>query len=172
MRLFIGIDLPENIKNQIYDYLKPIHLSEKGWEKAHDYHQTLLFIGESTEEELKLIKERMETIRFRSFELRPSIFRFFNRRVMFLAFEPSDDLQALKLQINSVFPEYLRTGEKPFLPHVTVKRWQRYEYNQLDSELRKREFIPQSFTVNGLDLFLSEKDSENNKYHVIHKVSF
>jgi 2'-5' RNA ligase len=107
MRLFIGFDLPEALKNQMYEFLRPIQLSEKGWEKAHDYHQTLLFIGEATDDQLADIKLRMNHIIFKPFTLTPAKFRFFNRRIMFLSFEPSEDLLKLKAHIDETFPEWL-----------------------------------------------------------------
>lgn len=171
MRLFIGLDLPLTLKNQIHDYLRPIHLSEKGWEKPHDYHQTLLFVGESTQVQLEEIKQRMAFLSFEPFSLRPCQFRFFNRRVMYLSFEESQELLLLRKRILECYPEWVRVGEKPFLPHVTVKRWQRYEYEHLERELRARPLSLDPFEVRSLELFESKKDAENNKYHVIHKIS-
>ncbi len=57
-----------------------MHKSEKQREPAHDYHQTLFFIGESSDDQLKLIKERMSLIRFSPFEIETSEFKFLNQR--------------------------------------------------------------------------------------------
>jgi 2'-5' RNA ligase len=77
MRLFIGLELPDSVKHKISTYLSPIKKSEKGWESSHDYHQTLLFIGEASNDEAELMKERMDKIIFQPFDLIPTTFQFF-----------------------------------------------------------------------------------------------
>lgn len=167
MRLFLGLNLPEDIKETVYQYLLPIHQSEKGWEKLHDYHQTLLFIGETSSDELDKIKARMNEFEHKAISLTPTGFRFFNRRVMYLSIDKSPELLELKDQVNKTFAEWAKPQSRPFLPHVTVKRWQRYEFDHLQEGL-KREFVLPPFEVSTLDLFKSEKDIHNNKYHVIY----
>jgi 2'-5' RNA ligase len=171
MKLFIGIDLPEEMKSKIKQTLHPLQLSSSpagvGWERSHDYHQTLLFIGETSEEKIPEIKERMNKIVFVPFELRTNGFSFFNTRIMYVDFHPSLELNALKKKINSEFPEYIRPGEKVFVPHVTVKRWQRYEYDLLAEGIKKHRLPDLRFTVERISLFKSERDEHNLKYHVI-----
>lgn len=169
MRLFLGLEIPENVKEQIYAHLKPLQNSVKGWENAHDYHQTLLFIGESSEEDLDSIIKRMDQIHFKNFSLTTHEFEFFSRRIMFLSFKPSTALIKLKDEVESLYSEWMKPGSKPFIPHVTVKRWQRYEFDELEKGL-KADLLPEiTFEVKSLALFKSEKDSENNKYHVIYR---
>ena len=172
MRLFIGLEIPDNVKEQINQYLIPIHQSEKGWEKPHDYHQTLLFIGEASPVELEIIKDRLQRFEFHKFELQPEKFAFFSRRIMYLSFLKSADLLELKLKIDETFPEWFMPEAKPFISHVTVKRWQRYEHNHLTNSLLKQDFQASGFEVSGIALFKSEKDAENNKYHVIFRKNF
>lgn len=170
MRLFIGIDLPDSIKQKIHHHLRPIQLGPKGWEDPHDYHQTLLFIGEATSQELESIKQRMGKIHFPTFQLETNGFKFFNRRIIYLSFKASEELLRLKTRIDDNFPEWHREGAKEFIPHITVKRWQRYEHEHLVQRLQESEFQELKFEVNKLSLFLSRKDELNRKYHVIHSV--
>ncbi len=167
MRLFLGIDLPAQIKTEIENYLSPLKKSEKGWEKSHDYHQTLLFIGEVSEEDYQLIRERLHQIDFSSFNLQTSSFQFFNRRVMYLGIEKSPELLELKKQIDELFPQWASMQTKGFHPHITVKRWQRYEHAELVEGLTAKAWIPKSFLVENVALFKSEKDEYQHKYHVV-----
>lgn len=169
MRLFIGIDLPAVIKSKIEQTLHPLQLSSRGWEHPHDYHQTLLFIGETDEEKLQSIKRRMDEIDFAPFELKTNGISFFNRRIMYVDFLPSEELLQLKNIIDQKFPEYLRPDEKAFVPHVTVKRWQRYEYDHLASGLLKQSLPELRFSVRSVALFKSKRDENNLKYHIIHQ---
>jgi 2'-5' RNA ligase len=170
MRLFLGLDLPDDIKKQIQNYLNPIKKSEKGWESSHDYHQTLLFIGEASEEEAEMIKTRMRDISFPAFTIFPTTFQFFNRRVMYLGLEKTAELENLKKAIDQCFPEWSGRETKAFLPHITVKRWQRYEHADLVEGLSREAWRSVSFKTESLSLFKSEKDALNHKYHVIYQV--
>lgn len=169
MRLFIGIDLPSELKQELHQYLLPLQKSLKGWEDPHDYHQTLLFIGEATEEDCELIIGRLKDFKYRPFTLKPDKIQFFPRRVMFLSFEHSPELLELKNKVEELFPEWVRPHSKPFIPHVTVKRFQRYEHADLVRGLANNAFQNNGFPVQELCLFKSEKDSLNRKYHVIFK---
>lgn len=170
MRLFVGIELPEYLKSKIAAYLAPIKKSEKGWESPHDYHQTLLFIGEVSEDDVHDIAERLKRIQFDPFWLIPTAFQFFNRRVMYLGIEKTADLLELKAKVNELFPEFAAKETKSFHPHITVKRWQRYEHAELVHGLSQEPWTPESFKVDSLCLFKSEKNAQNHKYHVIFRV--
>ena len=167
MRLFLGLDIPELIKEKIAQYLEPLRLTNKGWENPLDYHQTLLFIGEASPEELDTISNRLNEFNFYPFELTFDGFHFFSRRIMYLGFRPSVDLMLLKKKIDQDFSFWVKPESKPFIPHVTVKRWQRYEYDKLESGIKQRRLDSISMIVTGLSLYKSEKDSFNQKYHIL-----
>jgi 2'-5' RNA ligase len=172
MRLFLGVELSEENKQAIASMLAPIKHSEKGWENSHDFHATLLFIGECPEVLVDSIQERMRELVTTPFELKSTTFHFFNRRIMYLGFEHSTEALALRKKIETVYPEYIREHEKEFIPHITVKRWQRYEHEGLVQGLEENPIHSLVIPVRELALFKSEKDSENRKYHVIHREKF
>lgn len=172
MRLFLGIDIPLEIKAEIYQFLKPLQKSQKGWENPHDYHQTLLFIGETPEPIVEEIRLRLKKISFVPFALTLDKFYFLNRRIMYLGFKPSAELLKLKNLIDENFSNWLKPESKPFIPHITVKRWQRYEYDDLALGLSKRELPHREFIVSSIVLFKSEKDQEDKKYHVLYRKNF
>lgn len=167
MRLFLGIEVPDDIKFSIYSSLEPIRSTAKGWENPADYHLTLLFIGEVTSAVCDEIQQRMMNIEVRPFELTYEELRFFNRRVLYLSFTPSQELTHLKDQVENAFSEYLTPHRKPFISHLTIKRWQRYEYKELHDGIEKHPLEKKTFKVKRLALFKSEKDEFNQKYHVI-----
>lgn len=167
MRLFLGIELPTQIKSNIAAKLLPLQTSGKGWENPLDYHLTLLFIGEVGSQKISDISTRMQKISFSPFELTLNGLRFFNRRILYLDFAASVELIALKDQVENEFSEWLTPHRKPFVAHVTIKRWQRYEYEDLQKNIEKNKFGCETFTVKELALFKSEKDEHGQKYHVI-----
>lgn len=152
--------------------LSPLKKTEKGWEHSYDYHLTLLFIGELPEGHLPDVIERIQKIRFSPFTLTTTSFHFFNRRIMYLGFEHSAEIYQLRKQILEIYPEFHRSGDKEFIPHITVKRWQRYEHADLVTGLEEHPSHRISIPVTSVSLFKSEKDPENRKYHVISRMKF
>jgi 2'-5' RNA ligase len=168
-RLFLGIELSGPLKDAIAEALAPLKTSPKGWEDPFDYHVTLLFLGETPLEEIPLISHELRQISFAPFTLTFRSLVFFNRRVLYLSCDPSPELMQLKSQIDSHFPKYLKPESKKFIPHVTVKRWQRYEFQELKKRIEENPFEARSQRVDHLALFKSEKDSDNHKYHVLER---
>jgi 2'-5' RNA ligase len=170
MKLFIGIEFPTEIKNAIADFVKPFRTTNKGWENPMDFHLTLLFIGETPAEKLNDIQQRLAGIKFQTFKIRLNKLEFFPRRVLYVGIEESLELNKLQKLIEVVYPEWVRPESKAFIPHVTIKRWQRYEYKFLESCISARPFTPLSVQVNDLALFLSGENLIEQKYQVIHRV--
>ena len=168
MRLFLGIELPEDIKTHIAQSIGPMKTTAKGWENEADYHLTLLFIGEASPKECEEIQTRMKKISFNPFILGLGNLRFFNRRILYLDFLPSAELTALKDKVENEFSEWLKPHRKTFVAHITIKRWQRYEYDELKKGIEENKLESKTFEVKALALFKSEKDSRGQKYHVIY----
>ena len=166
MRLFLGIEIPENIKSAISSYLEPLKKSPEGWEVSHDYHLTLLFIGEIDAVKLMEIKTKIEIVKFEPFIINIGELRFFNRRVAYMQVEPNPQLLSLRQKIHELFPAWVKSDEKPFVPHITVKRWQRYEYDEMLKGIEGKSFS-ESFEVRVVSIFESKKDSRGFKYHTI-----
>ena len=111
------------------------------------------------------ITMRMRKIEAHPFSLTTSRFHFFGHRIMYLGFEHSPEILALRREMLRIYPEFYPSEEKEFVPHLTVKR---------GTQLKHLPPAPAalSMEVSGLALFKSEKDSGNGKYHVIQRVSF
>lgn len=172
MRLFLGIEISALQKQAIASLLSPVKNSEKGWENSHDYHITTLFIGEVRDEEVTDIERKMGQVHSPPFSLVTSGVKFFNRRIMYLGFEDCEEVFRLRDRIREVFPEYVRRDEKEFVPHITLKRWQRYEFDHLVNGLAEIPRTSFHIPVRELALFKSEKDEANRKYHVIFRSAF
>lgn len=167
MRLFLGIEIPEKCQKIIFESIKLMQSSPKGWENPHDYHLTLLFMGEVDDTRLEEIKERMQNIVFKAFTLKTTDVEFFNRRIMYLGIQSSPNLEKLRLTILENFFEWKRPEEKEFVPHITLKRWQRYEFQKLAEDAEFHKILPLSFEVDHLALYLSHRDEHGRKYHII-----
>ena len=167
MRLFLGCEIPEKVKSEIAEVIIPLQKSLKRWESAHDYHLTLLFLGETDEKHLDLLWERLDQFKFETLLIETDEITFFNRRIMFMDIKMNKKLVELKNKVDEQFPEWRRENDKAFHPHITLKRWQRYEYDELFTGLSNISLPRWSFKIEHLCLFKSERDEIGQKYHVI-----
>jgi len=161
--------VPAEIKKSLALSLIPIKTLSKGWENPLDYHLTLLFIGDTLNSKVDSITDRLNNISFKPFKLTTDKLEFFPRRVLYLSFAPSLELIQLRDQITQLYPEYSKLTDRPFIAHLTIKRWQRYEYDELQRNILAHPMEPREFEVKRVALFKSEKDLEGQKYHVIQK---
>lgn len=170
MKLFLGIEVPNEIKDFLAKSYSPVQASTKRWEHSHDYHLTLLYIGET--DQLEEIKQRMQKIISGPFELTLGPLEFFPRRILYQSINPSLDLVKLKDKVENDFSEWVNPASKPFKPHLTVKRFQRYEFDELTSLIHQHPVTSKTFSVDKLSLFKSEKNVAGLKYHVVHSTIF
>jgi 2'-5' RNA ligase len=76
-------------------------------------------------------------------------------------------LLAIKKDIDALYPEWVKKDEKPFVPHITIKRWQRYEFEHLQKKISAHPLPLLQFQVTELVLFQAQKDNQNRKYHAL-----
>ncbi len=169
MRVFLGIEMSPSAKEQITAYVKSLQKNQKGWMKEHDYHLTLLFIGDVEDGDISAIQKRMELFSLFPFSIELAGPQFFQSRILYLSVKSSPELMEMKQRVDEWFSEWVKRGEKPFVPHLTIKRWQRYEFNELQAGIAQNPFHPIAAEVNSLVLFKSEKDQDENKYHIIYR---
>src|ERR1700687_4297815 len=129
MRLFTGIDLPEDVRDRLERLL--MHLRPSAhlkWSPVYNLHVTLKFIGEWPEQKLPQLEEAL-----RSVALRPAIpvdvrgLGWFpnprNPRVFWVAVHGGDALESLARDSNAALePLGIPRENRAFTPHLTLAR--------------------------------------------------
>lgn len=144
MRLFVAIDLPDTVKDQL-DMLQA-HIPTARWVKRQQMHLTLFFLGET--DRLADIKAGLASIETPPFELTlTGVGRFPKRykqppRVLWVGIDAGLALTQLHEQVTSVLSGIgLAPEKRPFSPHITLAR------------LKTREMLPE------VDAFLNTHDA-------------
>ncbi len=133
MRIFIALLFPDEIKDEIFDYLEETEeISESGDFTYYDnLHLTIIYIGETELEMVEKIKRKLKEIKFRSFEYKTNRLNMFkrdkSRKIVYLGIDRSYDLESLynlvciKLkELNLEFPT------AKYTPHITLGRQVRF----------------------------------------------
>ncbi len=189
-RIFIAINLPEDIKKKLVDcYSKwpelPCH-----WTKKDNLHITLMFLGYlSAEELLDVCKIANEVARrYQSFSINlnkicygPPQQRKFGAeqapkkppRMVWAEGEESKELGKLQKDLEdsllSTSPKSLKPEARPYVSHITLGRIKTWEWRQIEPEERPEidEEINLSFEVGSIEIMESQLKRGGAEYAIL-----
>lgn len=125
MRLFVALDLPKSIKDNLF-YLKDNRLTGARWTSSEQWHITLHFIGEVKDDEA--IKNALATVSAESFSLKLDGIGTFppkgKPRVLWVGISQSKLLSSLHQQVGDALKTTgFQPDTRPFSPHLTLARF-------------------------------------------------
>ena len=163
MRLFIAIDIPEDLKeklSRVVTRLKKFNLDAK-WVNSANIHMTLKFLGEVAEEQLDKIKNIISVTagNFGRLELSTGKFGFFpnetSPRVFFISTDKEEILKNISFQLEDQLESLGFPKEGRFKSHLTIARFRtKRNIDCLKNEM-KGMTIEAKFAVTEIILFKS-----------------
>lgn len=170
-RLFLGIEIPEFIKQQLNITLKAKITGAK-WVKDNQHHITLLFVGDVTPNKYDNVTELADSVKELPFHLQLKGLNFFGTgrspRVLYVGIEENKTLYNLQNQLVRKAPDFDFIVEKrKFTPHLTLARMKNPSSEHLGQFLEENaltKFDP--FEVNHISLFESQLTHEGATYSV------
>lgn len=184
-RIFIAIQIPEEVKNIAENYIEPF-MGDKNIRipRKEGWHITLVFCGYLEEEELKKVREIVNSIalKTRSFEIYPDRILFYppmRPHMVWLAFAASPQFSHLKKEIEDGIISF-QTGELfknfrvdyPANPHMTLARFEENYFSNI------KKFIPfegidlsketSPFSVNSIDIMESHLSRSGAEYEIVY----
>ena len=192
-RIFVAINLPEEIKNKIGEEKKeikelfPEELRETmfKWVKKENLHITLLFIGYINEKILPQLNLTVKKIieGFKSFSLklekitygppasagRPKIIP---PRLIWLDIEKKPDLLELAQKLKQGVEKtgiLNRYEKREFSPHITLARIKTWQWRKIEPEERPKidKKINLNFEVNSIEIMESKLKRGSSEYTVL-----
>lgn len=157
MRLFIALDIPQEIKDLLPD-LRDDSLPGARWTSHHQWHITLHFIGDQqTDEEidhaLKMVSQSSFELGFKGLGTFPEKGK---PRVLWLGIHAPPSLQQLHSAIGDALRSTGFTPEKrPYHPHLTLARFKQKAPNKAEmdrylehhTQIEVAPFVIQHFTL-------------------------
>lgn len=129
MRIFIGIDLENEIRTHIARFLDGVRgfAPDVRWVNPESLHITLKFIGEQKAEQVEAIRERLRSIQGTVLDIRFAGYGFFPTarapRVFWIGIESGAELAQLATMIDAAISEFgIAREERAFSPHLTLAR--------------------------------------------------
>lgn len=175
MRAFISVELPEDIKEILFNIQKELSKDcvKAKWVAKKNLHLTLKFFPEISEKKLEKIKEVLSGIKFEPFEVVLEGIGFFPSksyiRVLWVGLQNPEKLINLQgdieLKLNKIYPK-----DERFSVHLTLGRIKFIKDREKFLELVKSIKVPQhKFKIDKLTLMKSTLTKDGPKYSVIEK---
>src|SRR5271168_1477599 len=125
MRLFVALDLPWEVKEQLSELSCDIPGAR--WVPTENFHLTLRFIGEASRLQAEEIDLALATLRGRSFSFSLSGVGWFEKAgrvsTLWAGVERNDDLARLQAKVETALHRIgLPTERRRFTPHVALAR--------------------------------------------------
>jgi len=124
LRLFLAVDLPDDVRHVVAGLRADIHGAR--WVKPHQLHITLRFMGDTPEETVPAIVERLAQVRLAPFTLTLGHAGTFpserKARVLWLRLDPALPLRELASNIDRALSPDGSAALREFSPHLTLAR--------------------------------------------------
>ncbi len=129
MRLFVALDITDDIRNRISRFLEGVRgfAPDVRWVRPESLHVTLKFIGERSDEDVDRIKETLAKVAGDRIEMNFCGYGFFpgarEPRVFWIGIEASSKLVSLAATVDAKLASLaIPQEEHAFSPHLTLAR--------------------------------------------------
>jgi len=173
MRLFIALDLPQTIKEELGPVLKSLKWGRVA--RNHQLHLTLYFMGEFPEEKNSAVIEALSMVKAGPLHLRLRGVGCFptpaKARVLWVGIRPREPLAELKTQIEqALLPLGFPPETRSFRPHITLSRLKKKPLLvEIQTFLTQfQTFSSSDFEVRTFTLYSSTLGREGSRYTRLH----
>jgi len=175
MRAFIGIELPEKLKSDIFHKFGQIEeagiVGSKFVEKGN-LHLTLKFLGDISEEQAKDIHKKLSEIKFKKFEAKIGKIGFFPNedyiRVVWIDLIAKEIFDLQKNIEEKLANLKLPEENKEFQSHITIARVSKLkDKNIFLDKIRRINIKKSSFSVDKFSFIKSELTRQGPIYKII-----
>jgi RNA 2',3'-cyclic 3'-phosphodiesterase len=173
LRLFIAVDLPPDLRQRVASLCQGIGGAR--WVRPEQLHITLRFLGDTPEEQLATMRQKLRQVAAPGFSLSltgPGVFPPPGgrkpARVLWLGLHPPVPLQALKLAIDAVLGPDPEAAQRGFSPHLTLARFPSRPHREWDEFLaRHADLAAGPFPVAGFHLYRSTLRPEGALHEIV-----
>lgn len=164
MRLFLAIDIPETIQDQITELTCP-ELEQVRWTTCQQLHITLVFIGEQPQHRLDDIIDAIAEINFDPFPLTLKKIGHFKSGIIWLGVEESEPLIRLQKSLSHKIRSLgIKLEQRKFIAHLTLGRCKKLTPEILGKVSIKSLNFETGFSVNAFQLKSSVLKANGAEY--------
>ncbi len=172
MRLFTAIDLPENVKEYVFELEGEFNRNKAAkikWVFKKNLHLTLKFFGEISDDKAGELTTKLKSIKFSEFKLELNSIGFYGGskaiNVIFVSVEPEDEIANLQKLVDA---ETIGLGDLKIGSHITLGRVKfvknKKEFYDFAEKIKDFEIKKLHFKVSEFCLFKSVLRKEGPEY--------
>lgn len=181
-RIFIAINLPENVKEKLLGYQSKWPEIPARWAKKDNIHITLVFLGYLSDEELlevcRVTKEAALRVQPFLITLNKICYGPPKKpaRMVWAEGERSEELGKLQKELENALAggalSNFRPENRAYIPHITLARIRQWEFRQVEPEERPEidEDISLSFEVKSIEVMESQLKRGGAEYIILKSV--
>jgi RNA 2',3'-cyclic 3'-phosphodiesterase len=168
MRLFLGLPVPADPAQALGRFVRTLDLPKTRWIPPENFHLTLNFLGEVTEDRLPAILHEFDKLDPAPIQLRFTRLDCFARAgVLFADVDPAPGLMRLQSQVaNRMARCGFPLAERPYHPHLTLAR-SRSPMRLRSNQIALPPAIQRSFLVQTINLYRSLTTPTGAQYEVL-----
>lgn len=173
IRLFLALNIPEEIKSRLIEIRDSVAGLNYNWEKKEKLHLTIKFIGDFPETDLNYLGKELDFIKdFSSVKCSINKFGFFFKdnkpSILWAGMEVDKGIIKIVDEVNSFFERYFISKDKrKFNPHLTLLRIKNNPGNDFVNKFKNYTFNSINFIADSITLYKSELHSDGSKYFEI-----
>ncbi len=180
-RIFIAINLPEDVKKQLVSYQSKWPELPIRWTKKENIHITLVFLGYVNEDELMEICRAVKEAALKNQPFSIGLKRIYYgppdkkpARMVWAEGGKSQELAKLQGDLEDVLLGKVSNMEKrSFAPHITLGRLRQWEFRNMEPEERPKvdEEISLNFDVASIDIMESKLKPKGPEYFCLESLA-
>lgn len=177
-RIFIAINLPADIRKQLYSYSEKWPELPAKWISKDNLHITLEFLGNLTAEEIgeaclaaKEVAEKHASFSLNINKILYGPLKKIPPKFVWAQGDKSDELSSLREDLETALMEKVKfvPENRTFAPHITLARVSEWEWRKIEPEERPEinEGMDLLFTVESIEVMESEMKKGGPVYTIL-----
>lgn len=174
MRLFVAIDLSDDIRDYLFDLEKNLnHDAKIRWVAKKNLHLTLKFLGYMDDSRIDDVKKRLKEVKFRRFSVALNKLGWFpggsNISVLWIDVKPGEEVIKLQKEVDSNLLDMF-SSEQRFYSHLTLGRVKNIKNKQAFlKRLQNVDIKKIGFEVKEFSLIRSQLTRDGPKYNILER---
>ncbi|MFW5780656.1 MAG: RNA 2',3'-cyclic phosphodiesterase [Bacillota bacterium] len=172
MRVFVAIDFDSRTKSKILKVQKKLqeNVQKARFTPKENFHLTLVFIGQTDANDIKLIIDAIEKINFLPFEITfegVSKFERGRKNILWMGIRESKELERINKELwKNIVGKGFSLQKRKFIPHITLAR------DVAMKNDNKLYFAPFSYSVDAISLMYTDMSDSQVTYKELYKMNF
>lgn len=171
MRTFLAVPVPEEVREQVSQLISKLQGGNFKIVKPENYHLTLKFLGEKSDEEINQIKSILKPTTQKFNATLSGLGAFPSKdyiKVLWIGLgEGKEEYIQLNQEVDSILSQLNIRKEQDYTPHLTIARVKNVTDKETLQNFLKAPIQSEPFEINSIDMMKSELTPQSPVYTLL-----